>query len=97
MEAIHFIWNKEKAIANQQKHGISFDEARTVFYDENARLRHDPDHSMDEDRFLLLGISQLLRILVVCHCYREDDLQIRIISARKATKAERKQYELFRS
>ena len=97
MEAIHFIWNKEKAIANQQKHGISFDEAKTVFYDENARLRHDPDHSMDEDRFLLLGISQLLRILVVCHCYREDDLQIRIISARKATKAERKQYELFRS
>lgn len=97
MKAIYFIWDEEKAVTNQHKHGISFEEAKSAFYDEDARLRHDPDHSTDEDRFLLLGISQLLRILVVCHCYREDDLQIRIISARKATKSEQKQYETFQT
>ena len=81
-----FTWDKEKAAVNQQKHGVAFEEARTVFDDCNALRIYDPDHSEDEDRFLLLGLSSVLRMLVVCHCYREDDEQIRIISARKATK-----------
>lgn len=86
-------WNAEKAAANQRKHGISFEEAQTVFMDYNALRIYDPDHSDDEDRFLLLGLSSVLRLLVVCHCYREDDEQIRIISARKATKTESATYE----
>jgi len=88
-----FIWDPAKAALNERKHGVSFDEAQTVFYDDNARLEHDPDHSDDEDRFIILGISSKLRILVVCHCYRASDVEIRLISARKATKKERKQYE----
>jgi len=80
---------------NTQKHGISFDEAKSVFYDDNARIMHDPDHSADEERFLILGLSEKLNILVVCHCYREDNEVIRIISARKATKNEKKQYQEF--
>ena len=95
MNEIQFAWDDEKAGENRGKHGISFGEAKTVFYDENARLQYDPDHSEDEDRFLLLGTSYSLRVLVVCHCYREEDTLIRIISARKATKNERKQYEEF--
>ena len=74
------------------KHGVSFEEAKTVFYDENARLIDDPDHSGEEDRFILMGISQGLRILTVCHCYREDD-RIRLISARKATRQEKQFYQ----
>ncbi len=94
---IRFVWDDGKADENRRKHRVSFDEAKTVFYDENARLRYDPDHSEDEDRFLLLGMTYSLRVLVVCHCYREKDTLIRIISARKATKNEREQYKEFLS
>ena len=92
MRSIIFEWDDKKDKSNKDKHGVSFDEAQTVFYDENARLIHDPDHSDDEDRFILLGLSSKIRILLVCHCYREDDNHIRIISARKATKKEQKHY-----
>ena len=90
---IQFIWDENKNQLNIEKHSISFEEAKTVFYDEKARLISDPDHSFEEDRFILLGLSKQLNILVVCHCYRENDSLIRIISARKATKKERRQYE----
>ncbi len=92
VEYIRFVWDEAKSQGNKRKHGVSFEEARTVFFDENARLSHDPDHSKDEDRFLLLGMSRKPRLLLVCHCYREEELLIRIISARKATKAESRQY-----
>jgi hypothetical protein len=82
-----------KASQNQRKHGVSFDEA--AFLDENARLMRDPEHSDDEDRFVLLGLSTRARLLVVCHCYRKGDDVIRIISARKADKSERGQYAEF--
>ena len=85
-------WLDAKAAGNRRKHGISFEEAATVFADENGRLKHDPDHSKQEDRFLLLGFSAKLRLLLVCHAYRENDEVIRGISARKATRNERKQY-----
>lgn len=93
MKQLEFSWDTEKDKANQKKHGVSFQEAQTVFHDENARLIDDPDHSEDEERFILLGISSKLRILTVCHCYRMKDTVIRIISARKAIKLEQKQYE----
>ena len=80
---------------NRRKHGVSFEEAATAFADENARLKHDPDHSQDEDRFLLLGFSAKLRLLVVVHAYRQDETEITIISARKAVPKERKQYGGF--
>lgn len=92
MRSITFSWDERKDRENQKKHGVSFNEAKTAFYDENARLTHDPDHSAEEDRFILLGFSAALRMLVVCHCYREEDRVIRIISARKATKKEQKCY-----
>ncbi len=92
MKRLHFSWDPEKAISNLKKHGVSFDEAKTVFYDENARLINDPDHSENEDRFILLGLSQKFRLLTVCHCYRSEDSVIRIISARKATKTEHNFY-----
>jgi uncharacterized protein len=85
---IPILWDDRKNEVNKKKHGGSFDEAKTVFYDENAIRYYDPDHSDDEDRFLMVGVSQKLRILIVCHCFREDDSVIRIISARKATKGE---------
>lgn len=85
-------WDEAKNAINQRKHGISFDEASTVFADEHALLLSDPDHSTEEDRFILLGFSASLRILVVCHCYRRGEDIIRIISARKATKLERATY-----
>ena len=88
-----FHWDPLKAKSNIQKHGISFEEASSVFYDEEALLRDDPDHSDDEDRFIILGMSAFANLLVVCHCYRESDEIIRLISARKATKKETKQYE----
>ena len=88
IENIKFEWDARKATANEKKHGISFDEARTVFFDENAKLIDDPDHSNDEDRFVLLGLSSSLKVVLVCHCYREVGNVIRIISARKATKRE---------
>lgn len=90
---LRFEWNPDKAAKNLDKHGISFEEAKTVFSDERAVLFDDPDHSMDEDRFLILGISQNLRLLIVSHCLREGGDVIRIISARKATRREEKQYE----
>ena len=92
MNGMRFAWDDAKADENWCKHGVSFEEASTVFADENARLKHDPDHSQEEDRFILLGFSAKLRLLLVCHSYREDDEVIRIISARKATPNERKQY-----
>jgi uncharacterized DUF497 family protein len=92
MIEIRFSWDAAKAEENLGKHGVSFEEASTVFADENARLKHDPDHSQEEDRFILLGFSAKLRLLIVCHASRENDGVIRIISARKATPSERKQY-----
>lgn len=91
MDELRFEWDSNKAESNRKKHGISFEEAQTAFYDDNARLVHDPEHSRDEDRYILLGLSQVLRLLIICHVYRDDDM-IRIISARIATKSERKQY-----
>ena len=85
---MEFIWDENKAIINQAKHGVTFWEAATVFNDADALFMGDPYHSEDEERFILLGMSATLRLLVVCHCYRENDEQIRIISARKATKKE---------
>ncbi|MDR2379922.1 MAG: BrnT family toxin [Bifidobacteriaceae bacterium] len=92
MEAIRFVWDEAKAATNLAKHDVSFSEARTVFLDPHARVIPDPDHSRDEERFIILGLSLTLRMLVVCHCYRELESQIRIISARKATKAETRAY-----
>jgi uncharacterized DUF497 family protein len=89
---MNFVWDKVKAETNLQKHGVSFDEATTVFDDIEALFIYDPDHSQDEDRFILLGMSSSLRVLLVCHCYREDEDVIRIISARKATVRETEQY-----
>lgn len=92
MSGLHFEWDEKKGRENQRKHGVSFEEAQTTFLDENAIRFFDPDHSEDEDHFLLLGMSFTLRILVVCHCYRADDSVIRIISARKADKGEQANY-----
>ena len=86
------VWDKNKNQDNIRKHHISFMEAETVFYDPNGKLIDDPDHSADESRFIILGLSKRLNLLVVCHCYRENDGAIRIISARKATKNEAKNY-----
>ena len=95
MAEIIFEWDNKKEKTNKRKHGISFEEARTAFYDENAIQYFDPDHSDEEDRFILLGISFKLKVLVVCHCFRENDSVIRIISARKADKDE--EYEYWRN
>ena len=97
MGEITFEWDTRKASENKRKHGVSFEEARTAFLDENARLIPDPEHSDDEDRFILLGLSIQLRLLLICHCYREDDDAIRIISARKADRSERRQYSEYLS
>ncbi len=92
MSDIQIVWHEVKARANKRKHGISFEEARTVFYDENAVEFFDPDHSDSEDRFIMLGLSFRSRVLVVCHCVREGGDVIRIISARKATHRETEKY-----
>jgi hypothetical protein len=92
MSALRFEWDDRKATANASKHGVTFDEARSVFFDERARLIDDPDHSHDEDRFVLLGLGSSLRLLIVCHCYRSAGGVIRIISARKATTHESRFY-----
>ena len=84
--------DERKNKANQKKHRVSFEEAQSVFFDEDAIEYYDPEHSKSEDRFIMLGLSAHLRVLVVCHCYRENDSVIRIISARKATKKERVNY-----
>lgn len=95
MDGLDFDWDRRKDAANRKKHGVSFEEARTAFFDENARIVADPDHSDDEDRFVLLGLSSQIRLLVVCHCHREETETIRIISARKANRSERRDYEGF--
>ena len=92
MKSLRFKWDEEKNRENQRKHGVSFVEAQTVFFDENAVEFYDDEHSEWEDRFLLLGISTKMRVLLVCHCLRESGSIIRIISARKATKNERELY-----
>ena len=92
MAELRFEWDQRKNAANRRKHGISFEEAATVFADEHALLIADPDHSKSEDRFVLLGLCSSLRMLVVCHCYQETEELVRIISARKATRSERLQY-----
>jgi len=92
MNDIRFEWDDAKSKSNKKKHKVSFEEAQTVFLDENAIRYYDPDHSQDEDRFIMLGMSLSLRVLVVCHCYRESDTVIRIITARKADKQETQNY-----
>ena len=95
MDYITFGWDSVKFNKNIAKHGISFEEAKTVFYDENARLIPDFDHSEKEKRFIILGYSSKARLLTVCHCYRKNNELIWIISARKATKFETNQYYNF--
>ena len=92
MKNEHFEWDDTKAQINIEKHGVSFFEACTVFEDEEAILFDDPDHSEEEERFMMLGISKQVNMLIVCHCYRGANSRIRIISARKATKNESRQY-----
>jgi len=92
MAGIRFEWDRAKNSINKRKHGVSFEEAETVFSDEHALLINDPEHSGEEERFILLGLSAALRTVVVCHCYREKDEVIRIISARKADRSERNHY-----
>jgi uncharacterized DUF497 family protein len=87
-----FDWDDNKNKINITKHGISFEEASSVFLDERALLFDDPEHSEEEDRFLLLGMSEDANLCIVCHCYRESDTVIRLISARKATKKESERY-----
>lgn len=96
MSDLEFDWNPRKNKSNTKKHGVSFDDAKAAFYDETAIVYHDPDHSNDEDRFILLGLSIRAGVLVVCHCVREDDSVIRIISARPANKNEESDYWEFR-
>ena len=90
---IKFEWNPSKAQSNLKKHGVSFEEAKSIFYDELAIQFYDNDNSESEDRIIMLGISKELNVLTVCHCERQEGEIIRIISARKATKNERKFYE----
>ena len=92
MSALRFEWDPKKAASNLRKHKVSFEDAQTVFSDERALLINDPDHSEDEERFVLLGLSSTMRLLVVVHCYRGADNVIRLISARKADADERSLY-----
>ena len=92
METIRFEWDNKKSAINKKKHGVSFSEAITVFYDSQALIIEDPDHSIGEERFIAIGFSNLAHMLVVCHCYRHNDEVIRIISARQATNKESVQY-----
>lgn len=93
MSEIEFEWDPEKAAANLKKHGVSFEEASTAFWDDHALVIDDPDHSLDEERFVLLGLSSNVRLLTVVHCFRGKDDVIRIISARRATPGEQSSYE----
>ena len=93
MKDLYFDWSEAKNKANVRKHGVSFEEAKSVFFDEHALLIADPDHSENEDRFVLLGLSAKLRLLLVCHCFEADDGLIRVISCRKAN---RKEMSLYR-
>lgn len=90
---MHFEWDENKNKINQRKHGVSFEEAVSVFYDDEALIIDDPDHSDFEERFIILGLSRKANLLVVCHCYRASDTSIRIISARKATRTESRFYQ----
>ena len=94
IETLRFEWDENKNRINLAKHKISFEEAQTVFYDEEALVIDDPEHSQEEERFIILGFSKKANLLVVCHCYRESESIIRIISARKATKTEERQYRM---
>ena len=96
MNNISFEWDEAKNTANIRKHRVSFEEAQSVFYDPYARVVSDNEHSVDEDRFIILGMSHALHILIVCHCYRENDEIVRIISARKANRSETSQYHRLR-
>ena len=91
---LRFEWDENKNRINLAKHKISFEEAQTVFYDEEALVIDAPEHSQEEERFIILGFSKKANLLVVCHCYRESESVIRIISARKATRYEEKQYRM---
>lgn len=93
MADLRFEWDPRKARSNLAKHGVSFEEASSAFYDEDALIIPDPDHSDEEDRFILLGLTSGVRVVVVVHCYRESDEVIRLISARKATRRESGYYE----
>jgi hypothetical protein len=97
MKELRFAWEEKKNRANIKKHGVSFEEAQSTFKDEHAIRFFDPDHSESEDRFILLGISSTLRVVVVCHCFREEDVVVRIISARKADQSEERDYWEARS
>lgn len=92
MKKIYFVWDEAKNKSNLQKHGVSFAEAISVFYDAEAVEFFDDTHSDEEDRFLILGMSSTLRLLLVCHCWHEETCEIRIINARKVTKTEREEY-----
>jgi uncharacterized DUF497 family protein len=92
MNNLIFEWDSRKAKSNQKKHGVTFEEARTVFFDEQAIVYYDPDHSESEERYIMLGKSYLLNEIVVCHCFRENETTVRIISARKADKDEASAY-----
>jgi len=92
MKELRFEWDEKKYTLNQSRHGISFLEAKTAFTDENGLLLDDPDHSLEEERYILLGMSSKLRLLVISHTYRRENLIVRIISARKATRMEQRQY-----
>ncbi len=95
MSFISFEWDENKNKTNKKKHGISFEEARSAFYDQYARVIEDPDHSKGEERFILIGRSYYMNLLIVCHCYKPKNEKIRLISARKATKKESKEYGEF--
>jgi len=95
IKELSFSWDDKKAKSNLLKHNVSFDEAKTVFEDGNARMIFDPDHSEEEERFILLGLSIKSKVLTVVHCYRDDEHNIRIISARKSTKTEQIKYKEF--
>ena len=89
---LSFEWDERKNEINKAKHKVSFEEAQTVFYDDRALVIDDPEHSQEEERFIILGMSARANLLIVCHCYRASDTVICIISARKATKTESMHY-----
>lgn len=97
MSDLEFEWDSKKEKTNTRKHGVSFEDAKAAFYDETAMVFHDPDHSKDEDRFILLGISVRAGVLVVCHCLRDSDSVVRIIAARRADKQEESDYREYRA
>lgn len=89
---LFFEWDEKKNLINQRKHGIRFEDVESVFYDDHALLFDDPEHSIDEERFLLLGMSETKGVCLVCHCYRKQESVVRIISARRATRREEEYY-----